>query len=302
MTRRRLRFRIVTPSLNQNDFVERAVRSVLEQKGENFDLEYFVFDAVSTDGTLDTLESLQSEFPALQVRVEKDSGQAAAIHKGFLDADADVFAWVNSDDVLLPGCLKRVAEEFLSQKTDVVYGYAWFIDTEDRIIGSYPTSKFDKELLKTFCFFSQPSTFFSASSYYRVAGIDTNLKYALDYDLWLKLSNNNMSFSFVKSYFSATRLSGQTKTSLGGIDFVNEVLDVVRNRVGEVSSEWRTYSKFRALTEKHTYGSRFILFARSLLAEFFKAPRLSLLFWGIRVYWLHLSASLRFKYSSQAHL
>ena len=69
---------LVTPSLNQGAFVERTVRSVLEQEGD-FDLEYLVYDAGSTDGTLDVLRRYEGR---LRLVVEPDGGQSSAVNKG----------------------------------------------------------------------------------------------------------------------------------------------------------------------------------------------------------------------------
>jgi glycosyltransferase involved in cell wall biosynthesis len=93
-----MKFTIVTPSYNQGRFIERTVRSVLEQEGD-FQLEYLVIDGGSTDETVSVLERYRDRLSYIS---EPDEGQSEAINKGFARATGDVVAWLNSDDVYLP--------------------------------------------------------------------------------------------------------------------------------------------------------------------------------------------------------
>lgn len=100
---------IVTPSYNQGEFIEETIRSVLLQNYPN--LEYLVIDGGSTDKTLDILKKYA---PWLYYWVsEKDQGQADAINKGFDKASGQILAYLNSDDLYLPGTLHTVATHFL---------------------------------------------------------------------------------------------------------------------------------------------------------------------------------------------
>ena len=74
---------IVTPSYNQGEFIERTIQSVLGQRGD-FDLDFFIVDGGSTDGTLDILKRYA---PRLRYISEKDNGPAHAIAKGFRAGD-----------------------------------------------------------------------------------------------------------------------------------------------------------------------------------------------------------------------
>ena len=90
---------IVTPSLNQADLVRATIESVLAQGYPN--LRYAVVDGGSTDGSLDAINA-KKEHLAYFVN-EKDGGQCDAIRKGFLNISGDVMAYLNSDDLLMPG-------------------------------------------------------------------------------------------------------------------------------------------------------------------------------------------------------
>ena len=95
---RRPRVTIVTPSLDQAAYVERTVQSVLAQRGE-VEVEHLVFDAGSTDGTLEILRRHEAA-GHLRLVVEPDGGQADAVNKGLRAATGDLVGFLNSDDSL----------------------------------------------------------------------------------------------------------------------------------------------------------------------------------------------------------
>src|SRR5262245_30454330 len=111
---------IITPSLNQAQFIERSIQSVLAQQWRP--LEHMVFDGGSTDGTLDILKKYNGQ---LRWVSEPDNGQSDAVNKGIRTATGDVIGWLNSDDIYYPGAVK-LAVEFLAAhpELDAVYGMA----------------------------------------------------------------------------------------------------------------------------------------------------------------------------------
>ena len=121
---------IITPSLNQAQFIERSIQSVLAQQWRP--LEHIVFDGGSTDGTLDILKKYDGQ---LRWVSEPDKGQSDAVNKGIRTATGDVIGWLNSDDIYYPGAVK-LAAEFLAAhpEFDAVYGMADYIAADDGII------------------------------------------------------------------------------------------------------------------------------------------------------------------------
>src|SRR3954451_13428910 len=92
------RIAIVTPSFNHAKYLSATIDSILDQNYPN--LHYHVQDGASVDGTL---ELLQSRSDSIGWRSERDDGQSHAINIGFAGVDCDIMAYLNSDDVLLPG-------------------------------------------------------------------------------------------------------------------------------------------------------------------------------------------------------
>ena len=147
---------IVTPSFQQGRFLERTIYSILGQQYPR--LEYVVQDGGSSDRTVDVLRRFE---PYLTRCVsEPDDGQTDAINRGFSGTTGEIMAWVNSDDLLLPGCLAYVARFLVEHPdVDVVYGYRLMIDEDDRRIGTWITPPHDDQALTIADFVPQETLF-----------------------------------------------------------------------------------------------------------------------------------------------
>jgi glycosyltransferase involved in cell wall biosynthesis len=176
---------IVTPSLNQGEFIEAAISSVLEQDYPK--IEHLVVDGGSTDGTVDILR----RYPHLRWVSEPDEGQAAAVNKGFRLATGTIFGWLNADDYYLPGAVTAAVETILATECGFVHG-GWRRVAEDgTFLGDVPPRPFDLrhqlEIDNAVC---QPGSFFTRDAYWGVGGLDESYRYAMDYELWLKLGES----------------------------------------------------------------------------------------------------------------
>lgn len=175
---------IITPSLNQGEFIRQTIDSVLSQRYPN--LEYWVIDGGSSDDTIDILKSYGNKIHWIS---EKDHGQADAINKGFKLAKGEIIAWVNSDDFYAPGSIKKAVDYFLANPNiDCLYGDMNFVDHE----GKQPKvctylSDFSLLRLLKYCYICQPSTFFRRNVVKRLGPLDTRYQYVFDYDYWLRI-------------------------------------------------------------------------------------------------------------------
>ncbi|MCF8205898.1 MAG: glycosyltransferase [Methylotenera sp.] len=188
----RVKFYIITPSYNQAQFIERTIDSILGQQGD-FDLVYRVIDGGSNDGTVDILRRYGDR---LQWVSEPDRGQVDAINKGLRAAEGDIVAWVNSDDVLMPGALAAVAEAFRAHpQSQWLHGRCEIIDADDQPIRGWISSyKHQRALKHSFQallqenYVSQMTTFWRRGVHERVGYLDEELKLAFDYEFWLRLA------------------------------------------------------------------------------------------------------------------
>lgn len=188
----RLRFSIVTPTFNHARFIRKTIDSVLEQSGE-FDLEYLVVDGGSTDGTQAILQDYKGR---LEWSSEADHGQADAINKGLRRCSGDIVGWVNSDDTLLPGALERVAHAFCDHPgQEWVHGRCRIIDENDRPIRR-PVELYKHLRSRHYSFgsllaenfVSQMTVFWRRETMEAIGLLDPSLRFAFDYDLWLRLA------------------------------------------------------------------------------------------------------------------
>ena len=99
------RITVITPSYNQGQFLERTIRSVLDQGYAN--LEYFVIDGGSTDQSVEIIRQYADQLAGWIS--EPDGGQTDAINKGVARATGQIISYLNSDDVLLEGALQTVS-------------------------------------------------------------------------------------------------------------------------------------------------------------------------------------------------
>ena len=183
---------LITPSYQHAQFLPRTIDSVLNQSGE-FKLEYSVRDGGSTDGTLSILESYRDR---LSWTSEKDCGQIQAINQGLRSATGEIVGWLNSDDLLLPDALQRVAECFCRfPDCQWLHGDCLIIDTDDREIRRWVSiykrrfaRSYSFNSLLTRNFISQMTVFWRRSLLEQVGFLDPNFPLAFDYEYWLRLA------------------------------------------------------------------------------------------------------------------
>jgi glycosyltransferase involved in cell wall biosynthesis len=206
---------IVTPSLNQGEFIEQTIRSVLSQEYPN--LEYIIMDGGSSDNTLDLLRSYSDRVKWVS---EKDNGQTNAINKGLRMSSGDIVAYLNADDLFLPGTLERVAKNFMENpKTMWLTGRCQII-TENgqetrRLITAYKDlwlNIHQTSLLFITDYISQPATFWRASLLNELGYFDESLHYALDYEYFLRL-NTRYPLVILPEYLAAFRVHRQSKNA-----------------------------------------------------------------------------------------
>src|SRR3989475_2629391 len=100
-------FSVVTPSYNQGRFIRATIESVLTQDYPY--LEYIIMDGGSTDETASLVKEYAGRLTWIS---EPDRGQSHAINKGFRMAQGEIVAWLNSDDIILPGAVSHAVRTF----------------------------------------------------------------------------------------------------------------------------------------------------------------------------------------------
>jgi FkbM family methyltransferase len=202
---------IVTPSFQQGQFLERTLFSVVSQAYPA--LEYVVQDGGSTDETLAILQRYEGALR--RWRSAPDGGQADAINEGFAQTTGEIMAWLNADDLLLPGSLACVADYFATHPdVDVVYGNRLMIDEQDCQIGEWVLPKHDDRALTFADYVPQETMFWRRRVWESVGGsVDTSFSYALDWDLLVRFQSAGARIVRVPRYLGAFRVHGAQKTT-----------------------------------------------------------------------------------------
>jgi carbamoyltransferase len=202
---------IVTPSFNAAEFIGRTIDSVLSQ--EYPALEYIVQDGASTDHTMTIVERHRHRLH--RVTAEPDRGQADALNRGFAHASGDVLAYLNADDLLLPGALAYVADVFSAHpEIDVVYGHRVLIDEQDREIGRWVLPPHDDRVLSWADYVPQETLFWRRRTWEAVgASFDDSFHFAMDWDLLVRMRDSGARFYRAPRFLGAFRVHAQQKTS-----------------------------------------------------------------------------------------
>ncbi|MBI9062172.1 MAG: glycosyltransferase [Marinilabiliaceae bacterium] len=203
-----MKISIITPSYNQGHFIEETIQSVINQGYQ--DMEYIIIDGDSTDNTVNIIEKYTDKITYWVS--EPDHGQTNAINKGFKRATGDIVTWLNSDDVLVPGALHKVADQFENNK-ELVCLFGQQIDFnelgETLIIKKV---KHQREWLYTTPY-SQPSTFYKRKIFEDIGYLDESLHFSMDNDLFKRIVFYNYPILFVDDVYSKFRWHQDSKSS-----------------------------------------------------------------------------------------
>jgi glycosyltransferase involved in cell wall biosynthesis len=180
-----MRVSIITPSFNQAEFLEATIQSVLAQDYPN--LEYMIVDGGSTDGSFEIINKYADHL-AWWIS-ERDRGQADGINKGLRRARGDVVAWLNSDDIYLPGAIQEAVAIFdADHDIGMVFGDAISIDREGQPLNRLSFGDWGLAELMRFQIICQPAVFMRRSALEQVGYLDDTFHYMLDHHLWMRIA------------------------------------------------------------------------------------------------------------------
>jgi glycosyltransferase involved in cell wall biosynthesis len=206
-----VRFALVTPVLDQAAFIASTLKSVEGQHYGNLD--YLVKDGGSSDGTLQIAQRVMGA--AGQVISQADTGLADALNQGFARVRGDVMAWLNGDDLLLPGALHYVAR-FMARHPDVdaVYGHRILIDANGDEVGRWVLPAHDDRVLSYADFIPQETLFWRRELWERVGSrVDDSFAFAVDWDLLLRFRDVGARIVRLPRFLGAFRVHPAQKSA-----------------------------------------------------------------------------------------
>ncbi|MCS3059950.1 glycosyltransferase family 2 protein [Bacteroides salyersiae] len=199
---------IITITFNSEKTLEETIESVLSQNYPN--LEYLIIDGGSSDGTLEIVKRYKDKIDF--VISEPDRGISDAFNKGIRYATGEIVGIINSDDLLLPDALHKVAENYDSN-VGVYRGNTviWNDKTGSKLV-AIPSMSFSVYSFKRRKICHQ-STFILKSTYNNFGAFRTDFKYMMDADLLIRFYRNKVKFKYIDANLAVFRLGGVTDTS-----------------------------------------------------------------------------------------
>ena len=202
---------IVTPSFNQDRYLEETIQSVRAQDYPQ--IEYMIVDGGSTDASVSVIKKYEHTL-AWWIS-EKDQGQTDAINKGFAHAKGEILAWINSDDTYEPGTV-TAAVNYLRDHPEIgmVYGDCNYINESGEIIGKFKSAQTNYRLLRRgYTHIPQQTMFFRAELWKQAGPLDPSFYFAMDYDLWTRIAGRAQ-IKYIPQTWANFRLHTAGKTIL----------------------------------------------------------------------------------------
>jgi glycosyltransferase involved in cell wall biosynthesis len=205
-----MKFSVVTISFNQRQYLEEALRSVLTQ--DYAAIEYIVVDPGSTDGSRELIEGFRSQLA--RVVFEPDQGAADGLNKGFQHATGDIFGFLNSDDVLLPGAMRSVAQAFAQNSDcDIVMGNGFTIDAQGRRIRRIRAAGFTLDrYFYGGATWLQQATFFRSAAFAAVGGFNVNNRSCWDGELLVDMMRKGAKVKYLNQDLALFRIHAKSIT------------------------------------------------------------------------------------------
>lgn len=176
---------IITPSYNQASYLEETIRSVIEQ--EHSPVEYFVVDGGSEDGSVEIIQKYADQISWWVS--ERDAGQGEAINKGLSRARGEFIAWLNSDDLFLPGAItKAVSVLAANPELGMVFGDAISINEQGLPLNQLTFGDWGLPELMRFRIICQPAVFMRKTMLDKAGHLDPAFHYLLDHHLWIRMA------------------------------------------------------------------------------------------------------------------
>jgi glycosyltransferase involved in cell wall biosynthesis len=266
-----VKFTIVTISYNQAQYLDDCIMSVL---GQNYpDVEYIVADGGSTDGSLDVIDRHRRHLN--RILTGPDGGPADALNRGFAVSTGDILGYVNSDDLLLPGAIRKVAD-FLARhpEVDFVSGHCVITGTRGEVLRyAYSDRVARHRWIYSGCILIQPATFFRRYLYEEAGGFNVGNRISWDIELFHRFIKNGARHAVLDQHLAAFRIhpssiTGAGQTAHRRLEVRNRLLrESLGRELRWTDAFWRLYYKYarKLLNPRDTwerirhgpYGGRF---------------------------------------------
>ena len=255
-----IKISIIIPSFNQGSFIEKAIKSVLDQGCDKTEL--IIIDGGSTDNSVEIMRKYDKDITYWESK--KDRGQSHAINKGLKKITGDFWAYLNSDDYYLPNTFNQVIEAF-NNGARWVTGSSAYVNSQYQVVEDLipePVHSL-KEALIRFVGPKRPISI-EASNFMHRSVLDEfghyreDLHYCMDYEYNLRLFRKGIKPIVVNSHLSHALLHEESKTVSSKSKFLKEEYLIIQELVSELDaddkieilSKWNDYPFWNTLSDK----------------------------------------------------
>jgi len=247
---------IITPSFNQDQYLQETIESVLSQKYVN--IEYIIIDGGSEDNSLNIIKKYQKH---LKYWIsEKDNGQADAINKGLLKCSGDLISWINSDDIIYPDFIQSRVKQFTANP-EVVFIYGDVEqgpDSEHKRIRKGKQTTFLKMLKTLEVPIPQQSAVWKRAVFQKCGLLNKNWNVLLDREYFLRIARyfNITYFSDPVAFFRNHVFSKSIKDEKMWAEEIPKLYDeVLIKNIYSLDKQFLNKNNNRLLSKAHLFSS-----------------------------------------------
>lgn len=190
---------------------------MLAQDYPNF--EYIVVDPGSTDGSREIIEDYRNEIE--QIIYDPDEGPADGLNKGFGVASGDIYYYLNADDYLLQGSLRKAAGIFEERgDCDIILGRGDQIDAHGAIVRRlYPSRTWTPYRYAMGAANAiQQGTFFRATAFRATRGFNVKNRTCWDGELLVDMVRSGARVCSTKDVFGCFRVYPDSISGSGRLE------------------------------------------------------------------------------------
>ncbi|HDR1256030.1 TPA: glycosyltransferase, partial [Pasteurella multocida] len=242
---------IYIPAYNCANYIQRCVDSALNQTV--VDLEVCICNDGSTDNTLEVINKLYGNNPRVRIMSKPNGGIASASNAAVSFAKGYYIGQLDSDDYLEPDAVELCLKEFLKDKTlACVYTTNRNVNPDGSLIANgYNWPEFSREKLTT-AMIAHHFRMFTIRAWHLTDGFNENIENAVDYDMFLKLSEVGKFKHLNKICYNRVLHGDNTSIKKLGIQKKNHFV-VVNQSLNRQGINYYNYDKFDDLDESRKY-------------------------------------------------
>ena len=259
-----LRISLIMPNFNGEKHIKKSIEYFLAQEYKNKEL--IIVDGKSTDTSHEIIKEFTAKNSSIFWIKEQDKGISDAFNKGIDFSTGDIIGYLGSDDLLYKGVLEEVSYHCEWCDFDAIYfdSYTYYFKDRKCILRKCPNLKFSKENLLSYGTIVGWQDIFFKRYIYDKYRYDINNKYSMDYEFYLRISQDNYSYLYVDKIATVNIFDGNISTDTDGRQFL-EACEVARKySEGYSGNIYFSQNKLSCYSFKQ-YLKSFVLYVKKYL-------------------------------------